>query len=504
MGRAITRSAPGTDGFPERLKTLRALRDVKQTTLAMRVGVHEITVSRWERGKAWPTLRQQFALCEALHTSREELALIESPPAPLTGSAAAGQGAAQVVGGKAHHPGDSRGVSVEVEAGLAEASQTPLPLPSSMIVAGSDRWAEEPHPGAHAWPPPGPGGEATYYVWDMDRRQFVRLTGVGLALSAFPFPPLQLLEAAPPPDRQDSSLTIASLDSYWQILDQCWALCNAGQLTAVDGVIQGFLPHVLRHATDRPAAAGLAAQSLRLLSVVRTHQLRLHEKIALNQQAVEYARQASDATILVAALAELAVAFKYADQPNNSFAAYEEALSHASKAAPLVRSRVYAASASAYAQRSLPKEAAKYLALAHQAFPATPNKEPNWLAADFGVWLLAFYEGLTHRFGNDLVNARKAFASYEHHPTASLTPERNRLEILNQQARVAVLEGDAEAFSAHLESAIVRSRAIQSRKRLDEAITIYRDEMPATWRDDPHVSQLADLIHDQGTGQARQ
>lgn len=441
---------PGSGDFPDRLKTLRALRDVKQITLARWVGVHEITVSRWERGKTRPTLRQQVAICEALGTSREELGLADSRSSASPVSA---QGTGSSIDAAAHRPDASVGVI-----------------------------------------PPVPAGEAPYYVWDMNRREFVRVAGMGLLLSAFPSAPLRLWESLPSTGSDGCPITIETLDSYWQVLDLGWTLCNNGQLAVVDGMIQSYLPHVLGRASDRPAAAALAAQSLRLLSVVRTHELRIHEKIALNQQAVEYARQASDATVLAAALTELAVAFKYADQPYNSVAAYDEALNHAHKAEPLVRSRVYAGTAAAYAQRSLPKEARKYMTLAHQAFPASPQSEPNRLMADFGVWLLAFYEGLTHMLGQDPVNARTAFTSYEEHPTAGLTPERNRLEILNQQARVAVLEGDPDAFADHLESSVVRAVAINSRKRLDEAIAIYRDETPANWVDQPRVVQLADLI----------
>lgn len=500
----MTRSAPapGVGEFPERLKTLRALRNLKQVTLAMRVGVHEITVSRWERGKARPTLRQQFALCEALHTTREELALVESRPAPAAGSGVGRQGAGHAVGAVVPPAEEGPRWCGATEARPPQESQVVVAPPSTTLGTRTDHWRDCVSVAPLGWSQPGSSEEPGYYVWDVDRRQFVRLTGVGLCLSPFPWP--VYVTDSSPPHAQDSPLTIDSLESYWQILDQCWALCNGGQLTVVEGVIQGLLPQVLRHASDRPAVAGLVAQSLRLLSVVRTHQLRLIEKIVLNQQAVEYARQANDATTLAAALTELAVAFKYADQPNNSFAAYEEALNHASKAAPLVRSRVYAAAASVHAQRSLSKEAVTYLALADQAFPATPTQEPAWLSADFGVWLLAFYEGLTHLYTHDLPNARKAFASYEEHPTASLTPERNRLEILNQQARVAILEADPDSFVEHLQSAIVGSMAIRSRKRLGEALGIYQQEMPASWRRHPRVSQLVDLIEQQRSEQAPQ
>ncbi|MGH7746756.1 MAG: helix-turn-helix transcriptional regulator, partial [Candidatus Dormibacteria bacterium] len=69
----LSSSAPAD--FPGRLQSLRALRGMKQSTLALKVGVHEITVSRWERGRTRPTLRQQVRLCEELRVSFDELGL---------------------------------------------------------------------------------------------------------------------------------------------------------------------------------------------------------------------------------------------------------------------------------------------------------------------------------------------------------------------------------------------------------------------------------------------
>jgi transcriptional regulator with XRE-family HTH domain len=57
----------------------------------MRLHVHEMTVSRWECGKSWPTLRQQVALCEALNVSVEELGLSAAPPRVISRAQAKSQ-----------------------------------------------------------------------------------------------------------------------------------------------------------------------------------------------------------------------------------------------------------------------------------------------------------------------------------------------------------------------------------------------------------------------------
>ena len=54
-------------------------RGLKQSTLAVQLEVHELTVSRWECGQSWPAPRQQLRLCEVLKVSPEELGLSGSP-----------------------------------------------------------------------------------------------------------------------------------------------------------------------------------------------------------------------------------------------------------------------------------------------------------------------------------------------------------------------------------------------------------------------------------------
>jgi transcriptional regulator with XRE-family HTH domain len=81
--RTSRHTSPEPGSFPDCLRRLRALRGLKQSALAMRIGVHEITVSRWECGRSWPTLRQQVLLCRELKMSPEELGLADRRPPVL-------------------------------------------------------------------------------------------------------------------------------------------------------------------------------------------------------------------------------------------------------------------------------------------------------------------------------------------------------------------------------------------------------------------------------------
>lgn len=180
-------------------------------------------------------------------------------------------------------------------------------------------------------------------------------------------------------------------------------------------------------------------------------------------------------------------------QPRNALAAYLEALQFAERAAPFARSRIYAGAAAALAQQGDVELAAKYVGKAQDAFPARPELDPHWQSVDYGVWLLAFYEGLTHLSRNDPLAAERAFVSYEKHPMAALTPERCRLEILNQRARAAIMSGELEPCADRLRSAVAGAMTIRSRKRLDEALSIYRNETPRAWRNHPSLKSIAEV-----------
>lgn len=267
-----------------------------------------------------------------------------------------------------------------------------------------------------------------------------------------------------------------------------WELSNGSQLNVAEGVLPSFLPHLLQLAPIHPDAAKLSAQGLRLQSVLAAHRLRLDEKISRCQQAVECATLTADDNTLASSYMELAVAYKYNNQPDLSLRTYQEALAHVEGASPLLQSRIYAASASGFAKAARKREARFYSNLAQEVFPSQPQDDPFAPLADYGIWLLIFYTGLLHLDLGEYQQAWEAFDQIRHVPTA--VPERNRLEIINQQGKVAILLGDLDKYALCLEDGLTGSVTLGSRKRFDEAVTIFQHDMPSAWLKDERIKTI--------------
>ena len=132
----------------------------------------------------------------------------------------------------------------------------------------------------------------------------------------------------------------------------------------------------------------------------------------------------------------------------------------------------------------------RYAYLANEAVPSRPQAEERYLSADCGFHLLAFYEGVAHiSFGRPTA-ALRVFENFMQSPQAASTPERNRLEIVNQQGRAAIMAGDLELYAAYLEAGTSGALAIGSRKRFDEAINVCRNLAPPEWHRDSRIRAI--------------
>ena len=72
-GRCLHRGALMSDGFPERLKKLRQQKNLLQSDLAKRVGVHQNHIGRYERGSSRPSGDALKRLADALGVSIDYL-----------------------------------------------------------------------------------------------------------------------------------------------------------------------------------------------------------------------------------------------------------------------------------------------------------------------------------------------------------------------------------------------------------------------------------------------
>ena len=291
---------------------------------------------------------------------------------------------------------------------------------------------------------------------------------------------------------QPAMMNTGAFNHFQKIMNACWGLCNAGEMQTAEQVLASFLPQMIRIAPLHSEAASIVAQGLRLQSILWGHQLKLADMVLLCQQAVVYAQQSNDPNTLSAALNGLAVAYKYAGQPENSFRAYQEALYYCDQTSPLLRSRVYAGASAIFAQRGRKQEAFFYIGLAYEDLPEHPTDDPNFLSADNGIYMLAYYEGLLYLSLSQPKEAERAFESYKLHPSGSSTPERNRLEIINHLGRAAIMSGDLEKYIDCLKGALTGAITLKSKKRFDEAINIYHHDMPKAWLYEPPIKRIGE------------
>ncbi|GAC1467498.1 MAG: hypothetical protein PVSMB2_35460 [Ktedonobacteraceae bacterium] len=326
--------------------------------------------------------------------------------------------------------------------------------------------------------------------FDESKRQALRLlielAGMAVATSALDLEPWERLSSTKPLDMDTNAFT-----HFKNLMSECWEL-GKSQLTIADRVLTGFLPDMIELAPYHREAAFLATQGLRLRSILTAHQLNLSSKVTLCQKAVDHARTSGDLNSLVAALTELGVAYKYANQHDSSITTYQEALHYSGEASPLLRTRVYAAAAAALAQHGRKKEADFYIHLAYEDFPENPTTDPSFTYADSGIYMIAFYEGVMRLGMDQPAEAYQAFENYKNHPASAITPERNRLEIINQQGKAAIMLNNLEQYVDHLEQGITGAIALKSKKRFDEVVKIFQETMPKSWLDESQIKHIAE------------
>jgi DNA-binding SARP family transcriptional activator len=296
----------------------------------------------------------------------------------------------------------------------------------------------------------------------------------------------QLVTAA----TQPTALNEESIQAFQDIISVCWKFCDFGNILLAEQLLLTFLPQVQQLAESSKEAARLVAEGLRLQSVLSTHQLKLTDKITQCLQSVKYARLASEPNTLASSLHELTAAFRYTHRLDALLPVFQEALSFSEQVLPSIRAGIYAGAAAAFAQRNRQKEADFYI---HLAYETAAEETPHILAAvDHRYAHLAEYEGLMYL---EIGRPQKAFETFERFTNAlsgNTLPERNRLEMLNYQGQAALRLGDVQAYAHCLEKGIEGALVIQSKKRLNEALTLFAQEMPQQWRHEVCIKQVVE------------
>jgi DNA-binding SARP family transcriptional activator len=317
------------------------------------------------------------------------------------------------------------------------------------------------------------------------------ITGSFATLDLEPWDRLFMAQRASSPS---TILNAATLEYFKQLLTTSWQLCDGNQLDTAEGVLAGFLPKLLSLPIQEPDTAFLISHGLRLHSVLAHHHLRLIDKVHLCEKSVSYARQAGNMNTLATALLELVWAYKYAQQPEKCSAPLQELLAISLQVSPLVRSRIYSRYAVVLAESGRMREAEFYIGLAEEVLPDNPVSDPGFALTDSSVFFFSYCAGLVCIHTGSITKAFEAFEYYKQHPSALSVPfpERNRLEIANGQSRAAILDNDAERYADLLENVLVGSVRIRSQKRFDEALVLFREDMPAAWLSIDRIKQLVE------------
>ncbi|HEY0756938.1 MAG TPA: hypothetical protein VGD98_23505 [Ktedonobacteraceae bacterium] len=154
-----------------------------------------------------------------------------------------------------------------------------------------------------------------------------------------------------------------------------------------------------------------------------------------------------------------------------------------------MQSQAYLSSAQVFARHKRTKEAELYTRMGLDAFPATPEGDPGY-ALDVNIYTLSRDAGHAQLEMGHVAEAYSALELYT--SSMQLIPERVRMEIVNAQTKVAILENDRDRYAFFLKDSLTSSLAAGSKKRFDEACTTFKEEMPASWLHNREIQDIAE------------
>ncbi|MBV9256590.1 MAG: helix-turn-helix transcriptional regulator [Ktedonobacteraceae bacterium] len=333
------------------------------------------------------------------------------------------------------------------------------------------------------------------------RGAFKQLIALATATMAVPQSMIEIIDPEPwerlaRATTQPSTVNGATINHFSNLLTTCQDLSNGTELEVAEGLLSKFLPRLRTLAPYQPEIARLAAQGLQLKSILVAHHLKIDDKVTLCQQAVEHARQANDPDVLISALLELAVALQYDKQPAKALQAYQEAQFYSNQASPVLQARAYVETGAALARCGRQQEALFYLGLAYDTLPDHPEDDPTFAISDFcGPYALSLYDGFIHLDMGKPGRAWSGFEKFKTHPSTFPVPERIRLEIVNHQGRAAIMDKDLDRYIICLEDGLSGAITLKSKKRYNEALSIYRQDVPTGWYKEPRLKDLAEEYH---------
>ncbi|HUY52554.1 MAG TPA: hypothetical protein VMV92_43775 [Streptosporangiaceae bacterium] len=166
---------------------------------------------------------------------------------------------------------------------------------------------------------------------------------------------------------------------------------------------------------------------------------------------------------------------------------------------PLQRARVYAELSVVYGQLSREQDAIRSAELAGEIYPDQPEQDPSFLYAEFTPASLTLEQGLAYIALAEQYPGRgyqrKAADIFERVEKAAPTdvPDRIRFEIINHQARTAVLLDDIDAYEMYAHRGLDGVVLLGSRQRLREVERAWRSATEK-WPRERRVRALSERL----------
>jgi tetratricopeptide (TPR) repeat protein len=252
-----------------------------------------------------------------------------------------------------------------------------------------------------------------------------------------------------------------------------------------------LVPIAQQASKHQQAAAHLTAQGFRLYSILALHRNDFAARELYCKQAAKYSLLAEDRPLLISSLKGLGDTYYYRGQYVPALHTYQDTLRYVDELSPLLQSKVYTSLAVAYAHVTQRQEAFHYLGMALDAFPDSPESDSSFSYAEFDLSQLILWEGITRSQLGETKRALNIFNRVAQ--PGIIIPERIRVEIINQQAKTAIVSGDLEQGSAYVESGVTGAKTLGSQRRYNEAYDNYK-QMALLWPQEKRVKELRELF----------
>ena len=295
------------------------------------------------------------------------------------------------------------------------------------------------------------------------------------------------------PESDLEKMSEATLQGFEKLIEACWQLSRGNELGLAEELLpqcmMKLVPLAQQPSPHQQAAADLAAQGFRLYSIFALHRNDLLAREMYCKQAVQYSHLAGNQNLLIASLKGLADTYYYGKQYPQALQTYKDALPllYTENVSQLLQSRVYMGLAVTHAYVDQEQSSLEYLGLATDTFPDAPQADSSFFYADYDLSQLILWEGIARSQLGQTQQSLDIFARIEQ-PNI-IAPSRVRTEIVNWQAKTAIVSGDLEQSVAYVEMDVAGAKTLKSQRRYNEAYSNF-NQMCLIWPQEARIKTL--------------